>query len=166
MFKKILVAIAVVFPMLAAAQTIKIGVVDSQKIIPEMAAYKTAMTELEAMDKKYKDEYMKLTTEAQKKYEEFQALAADTPAAVKERRAKELDEFSQKLAEFEQMYNADMAKQRDAKIQPVMNEVMTAIQAVGKEGGYSLIQDAGAVLYYGGSAENITDLVKARLGVK
>ena len=60
MFKKILVAIAVVFPMLAAAQTIKIGVVDSQKIIPEMAAYKTAMTELEAMDKKYKDEYMKL----------------------------------------------------------------------------------------------------------
>ena len=40
MFKKILVAIAVVFPMLAAAQTIKIGVVDSQKIIPEMAAYK------------------------------------------------------------------------------------------------------------------------------
>ena len=159
MFKKILVAIAVVFPMLAAAQTIKIGVVDSQKIIPEMAAYKTAMTELEAMDKKYKDEYMKLTTEAQKKYEEFQALAADTPAAVKERRAKE-------LAEFEQMYNADMAKQRDAKIQPVMNEVMTAIQAVGKEGGFSLIQDAGAVLYYGGSAENITDLVKARLGVK
>ena len=146
MFKKILVAIAVVFPMLAAAQTIKIGVVDSQKIIPEMAAYKTAMTELEAMDKKYKDEYMKLTTEAQKKYEEFQALAADTPAAVKERRAKELDEFSQKLAEFEQMYNADMAKQRDAKIQPVMNEVMTAIQAVGKEGGFSLIQDAGAVL--------------------
>lgn len=166
MFKKFLLAIALVFPMMAAAQSLKIAVVDAQSIVPELPAYKTAMTELEAIDKKYKDEYNKYMAEGQKKYEEFQNLAADTPAAVRERRAKELDEFQQKLAEFQQSYQADMEKQQASRLQPIMNDVMTAIQAIGKEGNYTIIQETGAVLYYGAPAENITDKVKARLGIK
>lgn len=166
MFKKILLAFALAIPMFAAAQNVKIAVVDAQSIVPNLPSYKTAMTELEALDKKFKDEYNKFTTEAQKKYEEFQALPKDTPEAVVEARAKELEGYQQKLAEFQQSYAAEMDKQQKAKMEPIMNEVMSAIQAIGKEGGYTLIQDAGAVLYYGGSAENITTQVKTRLGIK
>ncbi len=168
MLKKLLVAVALVLPMLAAAQNIKIGVVDAQTIVPNLPAYQTAMTELEAIDKKYKDEYAKFMADAQKKYEEFEALQKDstTPQAVLERRAKELEDFQGRLQEFQKNYAEDMDKQQKAKMEPIMKQVMDAIQAVGKEGGYTLIQDAAAVLYYGGAAENITQQVKTRLGLK
>ena len=117
MLKKILLAALVLFPMLASAQSIKIGVVDTQKLMTDLPAYKEAMTKIEGVAKKYDTEHANLRAEAQKKLEEFQTLAQDasTPDAVKERRAKELDEFSQKLSEFEQMAQQDLQKQQQAE---------------------------------------------------
>ena len=168
MLKKILLAAFVTIPMLAAAQTIKIGVVNTQTLMQELPAYKEAQTKIEAIAKKYDDEYASLRAEAQKKLEEFQTLAQDkaTPDAVKERRAKELDDFSQKLGEFEQMAQADLQKQQQEIMGPVISNVQQAIQSIGKEGNYTIIQEIGAMLYYGAPAEDITPQVKARLGVK
>ena len=165
MLKKILLAALVLFPMLASAQSIKIGVVDTQKLMTDLPAYKEAMTKIEGVAKKYDTEHANLRAEAQKKLEEFQTLAQDasTPDAVKERRAKELDEFSQKLSEFEQMAQQDLQKQQQEILGPVLNNVQQAIQSVGKEGNYTLIQETGALLYFGTPAEDITEQVKARL---
>lgn len=168
MIKKILFAIMVAIPMLASAQTIKIGVVDTQSVITDLPSYKEAQTKIEAVAKKYDDEYASLRAEALKKYEEFQTLSADTttPDAVKERRAKELDELSTKLSEFEQMAQADLQKQQQEIMGPVLTSVQSAIQSIGKEGGYTVIQEVGAFLYYGAPAEDITAAVKTRLGIK
>ncbi|MCM1006112.1 MAG: OmpH family outer membrane protein [Prevotella sp.] len=168
MIKKILIAIMVAIPMLASAQTIKIGVVDTQKLVAELPAFKEAQTKIEAIAKKYDDEYANLRTEATKKLEEFQTISQDanTPQAVKERRAKELDEFSQKLSEFEQMAQQDLQKQQQEIFGPVYSTVQDAIKSIGKEGNYTFIQEAAAFLYYGAPAEDITNQVKARLGVK
>ena len=162
MLKKILLAALVLFPMLASAQSIKIGVVDTQKLMTDLPAYKEAMTKIEGVAKKYDTEHANLRAEAQKKLEEFQTLAQDasTPDAVKERRAKELDEFSQKLSEMAQQ---DLQKQQQEILGPVLNNVQQAIQSVGKEGNYTLIQETGALLYFGAPAEDITEQVKARL---
>lgn len=165
MLKKILLAALVLFPMLASAQSIKIGVVDTQKLMTDLPAYKEAQTKIEGVAKKYDTEYANLRAEAQKKLEEFQTLAQDasTPDAVKERRAKELDEFSQKLSEFEQMAQQDLQKQQQEILGPVLSTVQQAIQSVGKDGNYTLIQETGALLYFGAPAEDITEQVKARL---
>lgn len=168
MLKKILLAALVAIPMLASAQSIKIGVVDTQALMRDLPAYKEAQTKIEGIAKKYDDEYAALRTEAQKKLEEFQTLSQDknTPDAVKERRAKELDDFSQKLAEFEQMAQADLQKQQQEIMSPIIGNVQQAIQSIGKEGNYTMIQEIGALLYYGAPAEDITTQVKTRLGIK
>ena len=142
MLKKILLAALVLFPMLASAQSIKIGVVDTQKLMTDLPAYKEAMTKIEGVAKKYDTEHATLRPE---------------------RRAKELDEFSQKLSEFEQMAQQDLQKQQQEILGPVLNNVQQAIQSVGKEGNYTLIQETGALLYFGAPAEDITEQVKARL---
>lgn len=168
MFKKILVAALVALPMLASAQTIKIGVVNTQTLMTELPAFKDAQTKIEAIAKKYEDEHNNLRAEAQKKFEEFQKLSEDTntPQAVKDRRAKELDEIAGKISDFEQMAQADLQKQQQELMMPVYNNVQQAIQSIGKEGGYTMIQETGALLYFGAPAEDITSQVKARLGVK
>lgn len=158
----------VAIPMLAAAQTIKIGVVDTNTLMPALPAFKEAQTKIADIAKKYDTEYSNLRQEAQKKFEEYQGMMNDTsvPDAVKERRAKELDDFSQKLTEFEQMAQQDLQKQQQDLLAPVYANVQQAIQSIGKEGGYTMIQEAGAFLYFGAPAEDITNQVKARLGVK
>lgn len=166
MLKKILLAALVAIPMMASAQSIKIGVVDTQALMRDLPAYKEAQTKIEGIAKKYDDEYAALRTEAQKKLEEFQTLDKNTPDAVKERRAKELDDFSQKLAEFEQMAQADLQKQQQEIMSPIIGNVQQAIQSIGKEGNFTMIQEIGALLYYGAPAEDITTQVKARLGIK
>ncbi|MCM1319601.1 MAG: OmpH family outer membrane protein [Muribaculaceae bacterium] len=168
MIKKILIAIMVAIPMLASAQTIKIGVVDTQSVVTELPTYKEAQTKIESIAKKYDEEYASLRSEFAKKLEEFQTMSNDTstPQGVKERRAKELDDFSQKLQEFEQMAQQDLQKQQNEIMAPIITNVQQAIQSIGKEGNYTFIQEAMNFLYYGAPAEDITSQVKARLGIK
>ena len=49
-----------------------------------------------------------------------------------------------------------------------MDKLQNAIKAVGAEGGYTFIYDMsmGVVLYAGNGAEDVTPLVKAKLGIK
>lgn len=168
MIKKILIAIMVAIPMLASAQTIKIGVVDTQSVIEDLPAYKEAQTKIKSIAEKYDAEYANLRNEFAKKLEEFQTLSNDasTPQAVKERRAKELDDFSQKLQEFEQMAQQDLSKQQNDIMGPIVTNVQQAIQSIGKEGNFTIIQEVAAFMYYGAPAEDITSQVKARLGIK
>lgn len=166
MLKKLLVAFALVLPFVAGAQTIKIGLVDAQAVIQDLPAFKTAQTNLEEQGRKFDDEYQKIMKEAQTKFEEFRNLPADTPDVVKETRAKELQDYEQKLGEFQQMAQQALQKAQAEALQPLYQQIQNAIQSIGKEGGYTIIQDKSAVLYFGAPAEDITPQVKARLGIK
>lgn len=166
MIKKILLSLALALPMLAAAQNVKIGLVDVQTIIQDLPAFKSAQTEVDAKAKKYDEEYQKLMKEAQTKLEELQNLPADTPQPVKDRRMQELQTYDQKLAEFQQMAQQDLNKAQQEALAPIYQQVQTAIQSIGKENGFTIIQEKGAVLYFGAPAEDITPLVRARLGLK
>lgn len=163
MFKKILMAAVVAFPMLAAAQTVKIGLVDTQAIVTEMPAFKAAQTEVAAKQQKLNEDGNKLYKEFQTKMEEFQNLPKDTPEATIQIRAKELENYQAKLNEFDQMAQQELTKAQNAALEPIMNQVQQAIQSVGAEGGYTLIQEKQAVLYYGAPAVDITAEVKARI---
>ena len=49
--------------------------------------------------------------------------------------------------------------------EPVNRKIQEAIQAVGAENNFTYILDAAAIMYVNPSAENITQLVKTRLGI-
>lgn len=164
MFKKILLALAVALPLGAMAQ--KIGVVEADQIMQLMPETKSAQDALAASSKVFEDEFGKLNTEIDNKYAEFQGLAADTPASIKERRQQEIQDLAQRIQAFQQNAQNELAKQQQQLMQPIQEKLINAIKAVGAEQGLTMILPDGVAIYTGGDVIDVTPAVKAKLGIK
>ena len=165
MIKKILLMAAVVLPLFASAQTLKIGLVDTNEIVGKMPETTAAQNTLAEAQKKYQAEFQRIEEEYQRQAEEYQNMAADELPAIKERKERQLQETLQKADAFQQNAMQDLQKQQDELMAPVIQKVKSAIESVGKENGFSLIQEAVNALYLASPVEDITPLVKAKLGL-
>jgi len=165
MIKKFLLAVALALPMCVAAQTVKLGVVNTNAIFEVMPERAAAQTQLESASKTYEDEFKKLTDEFDKKYAELQALDATTPEAIKERRMQEVQELNNRIQQFRTQAAQDLERQQMQLMEPIQAKIETAIKAVGQEGGYSLIFPDLVPSYVGTDVTDITNAVKAKLGL-
>lgn len=168
MIKKILLALAVALPMCAWAQTAKFGTVDVDNIIPNMPEFLEAQEKINEASKNYESEYAKIDEELKKKFAEFQELEKDasTLQSIKERRMQEIQDLDKKAQQFAQTAQADLQRQQAQLLQPIQEKVMTAIKAVGSENGFTMIFPEGAAAYTAPDVQDVTPLVKAKLGVK
>lgn len=168
MIKKTLAAIMIAIPMLVAAQAPKFGTVTVEPILEAMPERANVQTQLETASKTYEDEYKKLTEELDKKYGEFQKLSEDktTPDAIKERRMQEIQELQKKAQQFLQTAQQDLQRQQAQLMQPIEEKIMTAIKAVGQENGFTFILPEGVAAYQSTDVQDVTPLVKAKLGIK
>lgn len=166
MIKKILLAIAIALPMCAAAQAPKFGVVNTASVFDAMPEKATAQTQLETASKTYEDEFKKLTDELNKKYTEFQSLAADTPESIKQRRMQEIEELNAKTQQFRATAQQDLQRQQEQLMAPIEQKIQTAIKAVGAENGFTFIFPDMHPAYTGKDVQDVTPLVKAKLGIQ
>lgn len=170
MIKKIILTIALAIPMLAAAQNVKIGLIDVNAVIAAMPATAAAQKTLEETQAKYQAQAKSLQEDLQKQYEEIQAMQNDKDAlpAIMERKVKALQDSEARYQEFLQKVDADLTQKHQELMLPITTELKNAIDSVGREGNYTLIQnnDPSIVFYYGAPAEDITPLVKTKLGLK
>lgn len=168
MLKKILLAVAVALPMFASAQTLKVGIVNTGDIIQAMPETTAAQTKLQDVQKKYQDEFTNLENEYKRRVEEFQNMKQDELPAIKERKSREIADYQQKIQAFMQEADNDIARQQQELMAPITQKIREAIESVGKEGSYSMIEnyDPSLILYYAAPVEDITAKVKAKLGLK
>ncbi|MDE6549836.1 MAG: OmpH family outer membrane protein, partial [Muribaculaceae bacterium] len=166
--KKVLLAIALICPMLLSAQTLKIGLVDFGSIFEVMPETTAARTQLKEVGDKYDAEYKKLGEEMNRLVEEYQKMAENELPAIKERKTRELSDYQQKLQQFEANAMQDLNKMQSDLYGPIQQKIAQAIESVGREGNYSLIQmyDPQLVLYHAAPVEDVTPAVKAKLGVQ
>lgn len=159
---------ALLLPMFASAQTVKIGLVDLQAILSLMPETKAANDQVMEVQKKYEDEYTKLNEEMKRMYEQLQAMSEDEPAAIRERKTRDFSDKQQKIQQFEQTAMQDLQKLQSDLMAPIITKIHSAVESVGKEGAYTLIQplDQQLVLYYEAPCSDITPLVKAKLGLQ
>lgn len=165
MIKRFLAAIMIALPALGFAQA-KFGTINTQPIIEAMPEMKEAQEALMASSNKFQEEYKNLEADITKKVQEFQALSPDTPQLMKERRQKELQELGQRAEEFRLTAERDLQRQQEQLFAPIQQKVSDAINAVGKEGGFTFIFENMVPVYVGSDVIDVTDLVKAKLGVK
>lgn len=167
MIKKILLIAAMLFPMLASAQTVKIGVVDTSAIISELPDTKSAQNQINEVSKKYDADYQSLGEELKRLYEELQNLKEDELPAIRERKTREFSDCQQKMQQFEQTAAQDLQKMQNDLMTPIVQKVKSAIQSVAQEGGFTIVQDNNPqiVLYYAAPAVDITADVKKKLGL-
>lgn len=163
MIKKIILALAIALPSFAFAQ--KFAVVDAEAIMAAMPETKAAEEKIQQASTTYQSEFDKLNEEINKKYADYQALPADTPDAIKERRQQEIQEMGEKIQRFQQQAAQDLERQHQQLQQPIVEKMVNAIKAVGAEGSYSMIFPNGVAIYTGTDIVDITDAVKAKLGI-
>lgn len=166
MIKKIIIALLVAMPMSMMAQ--KFGKVDVENVLTAMPEYTQVQTQLQDASSKFQAELDKLQEEFNKKYGEFQELLKDTatPESIKERRMQEIQELDNKIQQFRNSAAQDLQRQQQQLMAPVEQKFQDAIKAVGSEGNFTYISANGQFLFEGSNVEDVTALVKTKLGIK
>lgn len=170
MLKKILLAVALMLPMFGASAqtTLKIGLVDTNAVIQALPDTEAAQKKVADASKKYEDEYAKLGEEMKRLYDELNNMKPDELQAIKDRKTREFQDYQMKVQTFEQNAQQDLARMQQELLAPIFQKIKDAVESVGKEGGFSLIQDYNPqqTFYYAAPVVDITPLVKTKLGVK
>ena len=166
--KKILVIAMALMPLMLMAQA-RIGIVNSQQIFDLMPDKANAEAQLQSLSEHYHAEYVLLQSEFDKKYADYQTVAADpsTPEAIKERRVQELQESDKKIREFQRRAADDIASRREALSNPINEKIQTAIQAAGRQANLDVVFDTAVtpMAYTGPNTVDITPMVKTILGL-
>lgn len=165
----IILVVAMVMSFSASAQ--KIGYVDSGSLLTQMPKVKEAESNLETLGKQLQAKGQKMMQDFQVKYQDLERRAQAGDIAPKDQEAQValLKEEENKILQFEQEMQTQLAAKREELLEPILAEVRTAIQTVAKDNGYSYIFDGSpgvGVLLYADEATNVTPLVKARLGLQ
>lgn len=168
MLKRFLLAIAVMIGMTASAQTVKIGLVDTNALLGAMPEVAAAQQKLQDAQKKYESQYNLLGEELQKQYEELANMKDDVLPAIRDNKTRAFQDNQQKMQQFEQQAMQDMQKMQADLMAPIYAKMKDAIESVGREGNFTLVQalDPQLTFYYSAPAQDITPLVKTKLGLK
>lgn len=85
-------------------------------------------------------------------------------SSVRKSKEDELLSLQNRILEFQENVQRDVEEQQYILLKPFHDKLQQAIDDVAKEKGYAYIFDTQILLYSGG--DDITDLVKAKLGIK
>ena len=152
------------------SQAQKFGYVDSNAILEGMPKVKEAESNLEALNKQLQAKGQKMMEDFQAKYEELQRKVQAGEITPKDQDAQTavLEEERNKIVQFDQDMQNQMAQKRDELLKPILEEVKTAITAVAKDNGYTYVFDGSpgvGILLYADETTNLTAQVKTKLGL-
>ena len=167
MVKKILLMVLMLAPIAAFAQ--KFAHYDSQEIAKVYPAYLTAQTELEALGKQYEDDIVEMQKELQTKFEKYQAEVNESPPAnMRQRREAELNDLQQRIQQAYQDNQKSYQEESAKKMQPIIQKLRDAVEAVLKEGSYvyAIDKSTTSVVINETISVDITAAVKAKLGIQ
>ena len=165
MIKKVLLALALIVPVLASAQTVKIGYLNPDDVLKSMPEFKTVESTLADLSK-YEDQLAAMQTELKTKMDEYDKLGANEPQSIKERKAKDIEDLQTRLQQFYQQAQTELQRKQAELAQPLHSKLQDAVDAVGKEGSFTVVLYKDMMLYYATPAVDITPMVKAKLGIK
>ncbi len=80
--------------------------------------------------KKYEDEYARLGEEMKRLYDDYQNMKPDELQAIKDRKARELTDYQQKMQTFEQTAQQDLQKMQMELMGPIFTKIKSAVESV------------------------------------
>lgn len=162
--KKILMAVLFALPVAVSAQ--KIGHVNSAAVVQGMNEYSTMQTEITSLQKQFEDELQRKRTDIQAKSETYEKEKATLSETLRSYREQEIQKAIEEYQQFEQTSSQELQKVYEEKMSVVRDKVMDAVKEVGTAGGYAYVLDGASIPFIGAGAADLTDQVKAKLGVK
>lgn len=143
----------------------RFGHLDAQGILLTLPERADAQASIEAAAAEYETEVTRMRSELETKFADYQAKAATWPDAIRQQKERELQQLDTGLQEFGATIQNDLAQMEQQLLAPMIERVRNAIEEVGKEQGFTYIFDisTGGTVYNGG--EDVTDMVKTKLGM-
>lgn len=145
----------------------KFGHVNSAQIIQDHPLIRPANAQLENFQKSLLDPLDLKAKAFEAKYHAFleEANNGNLSQVASQNKQAELQTQQDSLATEEQQIKFKVMQKREELLQPILTEVDSIIQVVGKEGNYTMIFDtsvSGALLF-ADDGNDLTEAVKARL---
>ena len=128
----------------------KFGRINSQEIVMAMPETKEMQTNLETFGKELNENIETINVEFNNKLQEYQKTANTLTDAVREMKAKELEDLQRRSQEFQQMAQRDYAKKQEELLQPIIEKAKAAIDkiAAGSPGRrFEIIPHAGRRIF-------------------
>jgi outer membrane protein len=154
---------------ITSAQVLKIGFVNSAKILQEYPDAQDANRKLDEMGKRWQSELEKMSRDLQQKYEDFQKKEPLLKEDEKRTQREELVTLEQRGIQFRQDKfgnDGELAIATDSLLRPIKMRVMQVIEQVAKEEKIQFMFDRNdqiMVLLYGEAKYDFTNLVIDRL---
>lgn len=166
--KKIFALIAVTLIALSA-QAQKFALIDMEYIMSNIPAYERANEQLNQVSKKWQAEVEAMDNEAKALYKNFQDEAVFLSEAQKKEKEEAIVAKEKEAAELKKKYfgpEGELYKKRTALLEPIQEEVYTAIKAVATQRGFQLIMDRASDngIYFASPSIDVSNEVLDKLG--
>jgi outer membrane protein len=136
-----LIAFAGLTSLMFSQGALKIGFVNSEKIINELPEAKDAQQKLQDLVGGWQDQIKSRSDSLQAKYEEFQRQSNMLNESAKQAKLKALTDEDNKLKQYQADKQQELAAQRDKFMKPITDKVMKAIEKVAKDKKLSFVFD-------------------------
>ena len=150
------------------AQTIKIAHVNTNEVMNAMPDKTKAEKSLEKYYDELQNQLETMAKEYQTKLQDYEANQATMSNLVKQSKEKEILDLQNRIQQFQANAETEFEDKRAELLKPILDKIQNAINAVGKEKGYTYIIDVatGTAVYIGTDAVDVTKDVKTKLGIK
>ena len=167
--KRILIAIALIAGISTTiqAQNSKVAHINTQELVEAMPSYKTALADLEKLQRSYDSQINEMGTELQKTMERYSREVETQTDEENLRRQKEVQETNQNIVAYRQNALKDLQTNEQDLLQPLLEQARVAIQKVARAKGFQYVLDstpgAGGVIMADGY--DLMNDVKSDLGI-
>ena len=167
--KRILIAIALIAGISTTiqAQNSKVAHINTQELVEAMPSYKTALADLEKLQRSYDSQINEMGTELQKTMERYSREVETQTDEENLRRQKEVQETNQNIVAYRQNALKDLQTKEQDLLQRLLEQARVAIQKVARAKGFQYVLDstpgAGGVIMADGY--DLMNDVKSDLGI-
>ena len=172
MMKNTLKVLAIVVLVAVAAsanaqKASKIGHIDFGKVLEQMPGQDTVKVVMEKYVQSLQGELQTMQQELELKGADYQKNVTSMSSIIKATKEKEITDLQGRIEAFQQSAQQDLQAKQTELITPFVNKAKQAIKDVAKEGGFAYVLNAVEdILLYSDGGEDVTPLVKKKLGIQ
>ncbi len=167
--KWLLVAAFAVAAMGVSAQIpVKLGHIESSKLMQAMPEVAEAQKTLQARQDEVRKESENLREQYGKLMEDYGQNSKNYSDIVRSSKEQEIGQLRERIGQFEELAMQELERVQQELMQPVMEKATQAIKDVAKENGFTYIFDmnSGSILYAAENSTDILPLVLTKLGLQ
>ena len=151
------------------AQELKIGYTNAEYLLGLLPEAKQIEADLRAYETQLQNQLKAKYQDLQTKIGDYQANEASYNELIKADKQRELTNLQESLQQFQTDAEQSLVTKRNQLLQPAVEKIGTAIQAVAEENSYSMVLSAGSpgfdVLLYASEKHDVSKLVLEKLGI-